>query len=131
MAWRWSPRRLEAGIGPPHRVLTSYLLLHREQANTGGLLTQVVSAPGVPPTFGVSLGDGSQTARLAGAQRWMFPAPWVGVWLLFPSVCSGAGFTTDGGSGRWGVLGVGISLLEGPSLKPWCRGEPAALTPMS
>lgn len=123
MAGRWSPRRLEAGIHPPRWVLTSYLLLHREQVNTGGLLTQVVGAPtvapGVPSTFGVSLGDGFQTPRLAGARSWMFPAPWVGVWLLFPSVCSGAGLITDGGSVRWGVLGVGIGLLEGPSLKPW------------
>lgn len=74
---RWqvpgAPERLEAGILPPHRALTSYLLLPREQVETGGVSTQVVSAasvaPGTPRAFGVSPGDGVFKPRVLVEHR--------------------------------------------------------------
>lgn len=68
-----APERLEAGILPPHRALTSYLLLPREQVETGGVSTQVVSAasvaPGTPRAFGVSPGDGVFKPRVLVEHR--------------------------------------------------------------
>ena len=105
-----APERLKAGFLPPHWVLTSYLLLHREQVKTGGVLTQVVSAapvaPGVPHTFGVSLGDGvfklhfSVEHKVGGFLLCQLASGW-----YFPPSGPGAGFITDGAvreAGGWG-----------------------------